>query len=75
MFKNMGGNVLDRDFLSGSFPDTDVFNTTKSLFVKSASFYFKRLYIAFVKSTNLQPNKSKSVSKIFQISIKTLLKI
>ena len=35
MFKNMGGNVLDRDFLGGSFPDTDVFTTTKSLFVKS----------------------------------------
>ena len=42
---------------------------------KSASFYFKRLYIAFVKSLTLKPNNSKSVSKIVQISIKPALKI
>ena len=29
LFKNMGGNVQ-----GGSFPDTDIFATTKSLFVK-----------------------------------------
>ena len=34
----------------------------------------KELYIAFVKSLNLKPNKSKSVSNIFQRSIKTALK-
>ena len=30
MFKNMGGNVQ-----GGSFPDTNIFATAKSLFVKS----------------------------------------
>ena len=35
LFKNMSGNVQGRTFLSGSFPDADIFATAKSLFVKS----------------------------------------
>ena len=35
LFKNMSGNVQGRNFLSGSFPDADIFATAKSLFVKS----------------------------------------
>ena len=35
VFKNMGGNVLGGTFLGGSFPDTNIFVTTKSFFVKS----------------------------------------
>ena len=35
LFKNMGGNVQGRNFLGGNFPDTDIFATAKSLFVKS----------------------------------------
>ena len=35
MFKNIGGNVQGGDFLGGSFPDTNIFATAKSLFVKS----------------------------------------
>ena len=31
MFKNMGGNVPDGNFLIGSFPDTDIFTITKRL--------------------------------------------
>ena len=71
----MSGNVQGRTFLSGSFPDADIFATAKSLFVKSVLFYFNRLYIAFVTSLNLQPNNSKSVLKICQINIKPALKI
>ena len=39
---------------------------------KSASFYFKRLYIASVKSLILKRDNSKSVSKICQINTTTL---
>ena len=35
MFKKMGGNVQGENFLGGSFPDTTIFATAKSLFVKS----------------------------------------
>ena len=35
LFKNMSGNVQGRNFLSGSFPDADIFATAKTLFVKS----------------------------------------
>ena len=31
MFKNMGGNVQGVNFLGGSFPDTNIFATAKSL--------------------------------------------
>ena len=35
VFKNMGGNVKGGTFLIGSFPDTNTFVTTESLFIKS----------------------------------------
>ena len=35
VFKNMGGNVQGGTFLGGSFPDTNIFVTTKCLFIKS----------------------------------------
>ena len=35
MFKNMGGNVQGMNFLGGNFPDTSIFATAKSWFVKS----------------------------------------
>ena len=35
LFKNMGRNVQGGNFLGGSFPDTNIFATAKSLFVKS----------------------------------------
>ena len=35
LFKKVSGNVQVRTFLSGSFPDADIFATAKSLFVKS----------------------------------------
>ena len=35
MFKNIGGNVQGVNFLGGSFPNTNIFATAKSLFVKS----------------------------------------
>ena len=31
----MGGNVQGGNFLGGSFPDTDIFATAESMFVKS----------------------------------------
>ena len=74
MFKNMGGNVPDGNFLIGSFSDTDIFTITK-VCKKFASFYLKRLYIAFVKSLILKPNDSKLVLKIVQTSIKPALTI
>ena len=33
--KNIRGNVQGVNFLGGSFPDTNIFATAKSLFVKS----------------------------------------
>ena len=35
LFKNMVGNVQGGNFLGGRFPDTNIFATAKSLFVKS----------------------------------------
>ena len=35
MFKNIGGNVQGVNFLGGSFPNTNIFATAKSLFVES----------------------------------------
>ena len=50
----MGGNVQGVNFLGGSFPDTNIFATAKSLFVKSLlpsilNDYFKRLWKYDVK--------------------------
>ena len=41
----MGGDVQVRNFLGGTFPDSDIFATAKSLFVKSLVPFILNEYI------------------------------
>ena len=71
MFENMDGNIP-----GGSFPDTNIFATSKNFPVKSLLSSILKEYIYIIcKVTKSTSNKSKSVSKFFQISIKPALKI
>ena len=67
---------MDGNIPGGSFPDTNIFATSKNFPVKSLLSSILKEYIYIIcKVTKSTSNKSKSVSKFFQISIKPALKI